>query len=232
MRNILLIGGSSGVGLEIARELQSDNKIYSFSRKRGDLPQSKNIEWVKFDVMSDTFDPASLPQTLDGMVYCPGSINLKPIRSLKAEDILDDFKLNALGAFSVFQSVVAKLKASGKASAVFFSTVAVGQGMPYHASVSMAKGAVEGMVKSLAAEMAPAIRVNAIAPSLTDTPLASRLLSNKERKEASVLRHPLKRIGKPEDIASMAVFLLSDRSSWVTGQVLAVDGGIGALKVT
>jgi NAD(P)-dependent dehydrogenase (short-subunit alcohol dehydrogenase family) len=144
---------------------------------------------------------------------------------------MGEFQLNALGGFKVMQAVLSKLKKAEGASVVFFSTVAVMQGMPYHTSVAMAKGAVEGMTRSMAAELAPAIRVNAIAPSLTDTPLAQRLLSTDERKEASAQRHPLKRVGKPGDIASMAAFLLSDNASWITGQVIGIDGGMGALKV-
>jgi 3-oxoacyl-[acyl-carrier protein] reductase len=231
VKNILIVGGSSGIGLEIVNHLKLENKVFVWSRTKGNLPESVNITWNKFDVLDEKSTFPELPEVLNGMVYCPGSINLKPLRGLKVDDVVSDFGINALGAFRIFQHVSTKLRASGNGSAVFFSTVAVGQGMPYHTSVSMAKGAVEGMVKALAAEMAPSIRVNAIAPSLTDTPMAFRLLSTEERRSAIEQRNPMKRIGNPDDIASAAVFLLSDHASWITGQIIAVDGGMGAIKM-
>lgn len=231
MKNILIIGASSGIGRELAEKLKEKNSIFAMSRSRGELSESENIKWEKFDVLNDELDTDFLPDHLDGLVYCPGSINLKPFRGLKAADVISEFELNALGAFKVIQAVLPKLKKSDGASVVLFSTVAVGQGMPYHTSISMAKGAVEGMTRSLAAELAPSIRVNAIAPSLTDTPLATRLLSSDERRDSSAQRHPLKRVGTPADIASMAAFLLSNEASWITGQIMAVDGGMGALKI-
>jgi 3-oxoacyl-[acyl-carrier protein] reductase len=231
MKNILIIGAGSGIGLELAVKLKENNNIYAMSRTRGELPDSENIRWKEFDVLKDDFDTGFLPEQLDGLVYCPGSINLKPFRGLKVSDVVSEFELNALGAFKVIQAVLPKLKKSESASVVLFSTVAVGQGMPYHTSIAMAKGAVEGLTRSLAAELAPSVRVNAVAPSLTDTPLASRLLSSDERRDASAQRHPLKRVGKPSDIASMAAFLLTDEASWISGQIMAVDGGMGALKI-
>jgi NAD(P)-dependent dehydrogenase (short-subunit alcohol dehydrogenase family) len=231
MRNILIIGASSGIGLELAGKLKEKNNIFAMSRSRGELSESENIKWKKFDVLNDELDTDFLPDHLDGLVYCPGSINLKPFRGIKVADVMSEFELNALGAFKVIQAVLPKLKKSEGASVVLFSTVAVRQGMPYHSSIGMAKGAVEGMTRSLAAEFAPSIRVNAIAPSLTDTPLANRLLSSDERRDSSAQRHPLKRVGTPADIASMAKFLLSDEASWITGQIMAVDGGMSALKI-
>jgi 3-oxoacyl-[acyl-carrier protein] reductase len=231
MRNILIIGASSGIGLELAGKLKEKNNIFAMSRSRGELSESENIKWKKFDVLNDELDTDFLPDHLDGLVYCPGSINLKPFRGIKVADVMSEFELNALGAFKVIQAVLPKLKKSAGASVVLFSTVAVKQGMPYHSSIGMAKGAVEGMTRSLAAEFAPSIRVNAIAPSLTDTPLATRLLSSDERRDSSAQRHPLKRVGKPADLASMAKFLLSDDASWITGQIMAVDGGMSALKI-
>ncbi|MFW5725363.1 MAG: SDR family NAD(P)-dependent oxidoreductase [Bacteroidota bacterium] len=230
-KNILVIGASSGIGFELAGQLAPKHNVYAMSRNRGALDQLDNVQWSTIDVLDDTYDFSFLPDTLDALVYCPGSIVLKPLRGLKTEEVLQDFKLNALGGMRVVQQLLSKLKKSEGASVVFFSTVAVGQGMPYHASVAMAKGAVEGLTRSLAAELAPNIRVNAIAPSLTDTPLASRLLNSDERKESSAQRHPLKRIGTPSDLASMAGFLISDEASWITGQIIGVDGGMGALKI-
>ncbi len=230
MKNILIIGGSTGIGLALIKKLQDKHHIFTFSRHRGDIPESAHIYWKAFNV-TDDIDVSRLPENIDGLVYCPGTINLKPVRGLKPEAVKHDFEINALGALRVIQSVYKKLHASQGSSIVLFSTVAVSQGMPYHASVAMAKGAVEGLTKSLAAELAPKVRVNAIAPSLTETPLAKRLLNTDERKKAAAERHPLKAIGTPNDIASMAAFLLSDDAKWITGQIIAVDGGMGALKL-
>lgn len=231
MKNILIIGASSGIGYELVKRLHKNHHVFAMSRHEGNLSELENVQWSELDVLSDDFDFSFLPDTLDGLVYCPGNINLKPLRGLKAADVMEDFQLNALGAFKVVQQVLNKLRKASGASVIFFSTVAVGQGMAYHASVSMAKGALEGLTRSLAAELAPNIRVNAIAPSLTDTPLASRLLSTEERKETSAQKHPLKRVGKPSDIAAMAGFLLNEDASWITGQVIGVDGGMGSLKL-
>ena len=164
-------------------------------------------------------------------MYAPGSINLKPFRGLKRSDFEHEFAINALGAVDVLQWAQKTLTATPGASVVLFSTVAVTQGMPFHASVAAAKGAVEGLTRSLAAEWAPKVRVNAIAPSLTNTPLAERLLNNEAKQEAAAKRHPLQRVGTPEDIANAALFLLSEQSSWITGQILGVDGGMSALKI-
>lgn len=229
MQNIAIIGASSGIGLKLANILSNEHKIYAFSRERGNLPDSDNIIWQELDIAGE-LDFKGIPEKIDGLVYCPGSINLKPIRGLKPDQVRQDFELNALSAFRVVQALYKPLKASESASVVMFSTVAVTQGMPYHASVAMAKGAVEGLVRSLAAELAPTIRVNAIAPSLTDTPLAERLLGTDERREAAAGKHPLKRVGQPEDIARMAKFLLGEESSWITGQILHVDGGMSSIR--
>ncbi len=229
MKNIAIIGASSGIGLALTHMLEKDHVIYAFSRNRGELPESEHIIWQELDVTGG-LNFGELPEKLDGLVFCPGSITLKPVRGLKAEQIHQDFELNALAAFKTVQALYKPLLASGSASVVMFSTVAVSQGMPYHASVAMAKGAVEGLVRSLAAELAPKVRVNAIAPSLTDTQLAERLLGTEERREASAERHPMKRVGKPDDIAGMAKYLLSDDASWITGQILHVDGGMSTLN--
>ena len=230
MKNIVIIGGSSGIGLNLVKRLYDKNNIFSYSRHRGELPDSDNIHWEAFDVLN-TMDASNLPDRIDGLVYCPGTINLKPVRGLKPDEVLNEFNINALGALKVIQSSYKKLQASEAASIVLFSTVAVAQGMLYHTSIAMAKGAVEGMTRSLAAELAPKIRVNAVAPSLTETELAERLLSTEERKAAAAERHALKKIGQAKDIAALADFLLSDDAGWITGQVIGVDGGMGTLKV-
>jgi NAD(P)-dependent dehydrogenase (short-subunit alcohol dehydrogenase family) len=164
-------------------------------------------------------------------VYCPGSINLKPFRSLKPDDFKKDLEVNVMGAVRVLQQYQSGLQKSAGSGVVLFSTVAVQTGMPYHASVAVAKGAVEGLVRSLAAEWAPVVRVNCIAPSLTDTPLAARLLDSDVKRQSSADRHPLKRVGDSEHIAALACFLLSDEAGFITGQVIKADGGISSIKL-
>ena len=187
----------------------------------------RHLTW---DATAGDFPVDQLPETLEGLVYCPGSIRLQPFSRLRDEDFRADFELNLLGAVRVLRAALPCLKAAGRASVVLFSTVAVGTGMPMHASIAAAKGAVEGLTRSLAAELAPGIRVNAIAPSLTDTPLAAGLLRSERQRAAAAERHPLGRIGQPSDLAAAALFLLSEEAGWVTGQVLHVDGGMGGLR--
>lgn len=226
-RNFLVVGGSSGIGLAIVEKLkQTDHKVLSASRRMGD----NNDDHFVFDALKEELPISSLPDTLHGLVYCPGSINLKPFHRLSDQDFLDDFNINFLGAARCIRAALPLLKNSESASVVLFSTVAVSQGMSFHASIAAAKGAVEGLAKSLAAELAPKIRVNVIAPSLTNTLLASKLISSEEKLKASADRHPLKRIGTPGDIASLASFLLSEESSWITGQVFHVDGGLTSVR--
>ncbi len=230
MKNILLIGGSYGIGNAIATTLQANHKVFVASRTNETL-QGINVTHIPFDASVDVLDTTKLPEVIDGLVYCPGSINLRPFRGLKLETFESDMQINFFSMVKVLQTVLPQLSASAQASVVLFSTVAVKMGMPFHTSVSASKGAIEGFAKALAAEYAPKIRVNVIAPSLTDTPLADKFLNNDEKKEKSSLRHPLKRFGKPEDLASMAKFLLSDESSWMSGQILHVDGGMSSLLV-
>ena len=167
---------------------------------------------------------------MTGIIYCPGSINLRPFERIKPADFINDFNLQVVGAIKTIQAVIPKLKNSENATIILFSTVAVQTGLPFHSQVSASKGAIEGLTKALAAEYAPKIRVNCIAPSLTDTPLAASLLNSDQKREANALRHPLKRIGTTQDIANMAEFLLSNKASWITGQIMHVDGGISSLK--
>ena len=231
-KNFLIVGGSYGIGQAIVTNLaKQGHHVYVIARTRGELPDLHNITHIKNDAMSEDLDLSALPEVVDGFVYSIGSINLKPFRTLKTEDFLKDFNINVLGAVKILKSIQKQLKKSEQASVVLFSTVAVQQGMPFHASVAAAKGAVEGLTRSLAAEWAPKIRVNCIAPSLTDTPLAARLLATPEKKEAAGNRHPLKRVGTAEELGNIAAFLLSDKSTWITGQVIGVDGGLSALKV-
>lgn len=233
MKNYLIVGGSSGIGLALVKKLSAEgHQVLVVSRSNESLAGLPNITHLQKDIITTEIAEDELPGTLDGIAYCPGSINLKPFRSLKPEAFLEDFHINVLGAVKVLQASQKALKNAENPAVVLFSTVAVGQGMPFHASVAAAKGAVEGLTRSLAAEWAPSIRVNCIAPSLTDTPMAARLLSSIEKKEAAGGRHPLRRVGSPEEIASLASFLLSENSSWITGQVIGIDGGMSALKVS
>ncbi|MDT8415585.1 MAG: SDR family oxidoreductase [Flavobacteriaceae bacterium] len=230
MKNILLIGGSYGIGLETARILSKNNKVFVASRSVGDLDTTL-ITHIPFDASADTLSETQLPEVLDGFVFCPGSINLKPFRALKPEQFASDFKTNFLDMVAALQAVLPMLKKSNQASVVLFSTVAVAQGMPFHTSVSASKGAIEGFAKAFAAEHAPQIRMNVIAPSLTQTPLAEKLLSSEDKVEKAAMRHPLKRIGQATDIAQATAFLLSEEASWITGQVIGVDGGLSNLKI-
>lgn len=230
MKNILLIGGSYGIGLAIAQELQYENKVYIASRTN-ETVSDMNITHIPFDATTDTLNTEKLPEVIHGLVYCPGSINLRPFRGLKTEAFEQDLQINFISLVKVLQSVLPHLTAASQSSVVLFSSVAASMGMPFHTSVSASKGAIEGFAKALAAEYAPKIRVNVIAPSLTDTPLAEKFLSNEEKREKSAQRHPLKRVGTPEDMAQMASFLLSDKSSWISGQIFAVDGGMSTLLV-
>ncbi|GEC78801.1 SDR family NAD(P)-dependent oxidoreductase [Flavobacterium aquatile] len=230
MKNILLIGGSYGIGLAIAKELQYENKVYVASRTNEEIAEM-NVIHITFDATTDTLDTSLLPEVIDGLVYCPGSINLRPFRGLKPEAFEQDLQINFISLVKVIQSVLPNLNASNQSSIVLFSSVAASMGMPFHTSVAAAKGAIEGFAKALAAEYAPKIRVNVIAPSLTDTPLAEKFLSNEDKKEKSAQRHPLKRVGTSDDMAQMASFLLSEKSSWISGQIFHVDGGMSTLLV-
>jgi NAD(P)-dependent dehydrogenase (short-subunit alcohol dehydrogenase family) len=232
LSNYLVVGGSSGIGSEVVKKLTSDdNKVYVISRDPDKIADSENIQKYSYDVSKTDKTYPAIEKPLKGLVYCPGTINLKPLRSLKTKDFADDFNVNALSAVRTIQNYLPKLKEESNSSIVLFSTVAVQVGMPYHTSIAMAKGAVEGMTRSLAAELAPDIRVNAIAPSITDTPLASRLLSNEDKRNASAKRHPLNKVGNPEEIADAVAYLLSEKSSWVTGQIMHIDGGISSVKL-
>lgn len=230
-KNILLIGGSHGIGFELAKQLQDTHKLYIASRTADDLGEI-NATHIEYDVISGELDIDKLPEKLDGFVYCPGSINLKPFKMLSQEVFEEEMQLNFFGLVKSLKAVVDLLKKSEQASLVFFSTVAVKVGTPFHTSVAASKGAIEGFAKALAAEYAPTFRVNVIAPSLTDTPLAGKLLNNDRKREKMDERHPLKRVGTVNDIASIAKFLLSEDSSWITGQILGVDGGLSTLNLS
>jgi NAD(P)-dependent dehydrogenase (short-subunit alcohol dehydrogenase family) len=227
----LIIGASSGIGKELALQLAKDgHEVFGTYNKTEIENTELPVQYHYLDVLEENPSLDFLPPVIDGIAYCPGTISLKPFARIKPSDFVDDFQLNVAGAVKMIQAVLPKLKQSTSASVVLFSTVAVQLGLNFHSMVSASKGAIEGLTRALAAELSPTIRVNCIAPSLTDTALAASLLNTAEKREANAQRHPLKRIGSAEDIASMASFLLSQKAGWITGQVLHVDGGMSAVK--
>ena len=230
MRNYIIIGGSSGIGQQLVRllEKQGANVIATYNNNL--IEDRPNVKYLQFEVKTDVFNIDDFPEEIHGLAYCPGSINLKPFHRFKEEEFLEDFKLQVLGATKVIKFLLPKMKKSGNASILLFSTIAVQSGFSFHSQVSMSKGAIEGLTRSLAAELAPKIRVNAIAPSLTDTPLALNLLNTPEKVQFQSEKNPLKKIGAAKDIAEAAVFLLTQKSSWVTGQIIHVDGGHSIIK--
>ena len=226
MKTIIVIGGSKGIGEAILEELLIENKVINISRSQPKIDHA-NLIHHGIDVLTD-----DLPniEEASGLVYCPGSINLKPLTSLKLEDFEYDFQINVLGAVRVVKKYYKLLRKSGDGSIVLFSTVAVGQGMSFHSSIAAAKGAVEALSRSLAAEFAPKVRVNCIAPTLTQTTLAQNLLRNETMIENAKSRHPLNKILEPEDVSRMAVFLLSEYARSITGQVIGIDAGMSTLR--
>lgn len=227
MKTVLIVGGSSGIGKALVNILLNTTKVFSISRTSSGIVHSNFTEFccdVVHDVLPDI-------EKVDTIVYCPGSINLKPFARLKEEDFTNDFSINVLGAVMVIQKYLPILKHATYPNILMFSSVAVKMGMPFHASIAASKGAVEGLVKSLAAELAPLVRVNAIAPTLTDTKLASKLLRNDRLKEMSADRHPLKRYLQPKEVAEMASFIISDSALSFTGQIFEMDCGIINLKL-
>ena len=237
MSSIIIIGATGGIGSALSRRLASaGHPIHAIGRDASKLA-ALSAEIGGTSAVADVTDRAQLDAaikaagaTASGLAYCVGSINLKPVTRITDEDVERDFRLNALGAFHAVQFTLPALKASGNASVVLFSTVAVAQGFASHASIGMAKGAVEGLMLSLAAELAPKIRVNCVAPSLTRTPLAAALTGNEQMATAIAALHPLQRLGEADDVAAAAAFLLSPDAQWITGQVIGVDGGRSSLR--
>lgn len=228
MKNYLVIGASTGIGASLV-EILSNEGNHVIGTYNAHSIEIEGVHFHHLDVMNPPSSYDFIPEQLDGLVYCPGAIKLLPFKRIKTSELLNDVHLQVAGAVEIIQAALPALQKSG-GSIVLFSTVAVQQGYNFHAQVAVSKGAIEGLTRSLAAEFAPTIRVNAIAPSLTNTPLAEKLLNSPEKIEANAQRHPLKRIGMPEDLAHMAAFLLSEKSSWITGQIIHVDGGMSHLK--
>lgn len=228
MKNYVIIGGSSGIGEALTKQLATDHQLY-VSYREHKKENNSNIQYHYYDVTA-TEELQNLPEVIDGLAYCPGTINLRPFARIQAQDFISDYEVNLVGAVKVIQQLLPKLKKADQASIVLFSTVAVQTGMNFHSLVASSKGAVEGLTRALSAELAPKVRVNCIAPSLTDTPLAGALLSTDEKKEASANRHPLKKVGTADELARLAKFLLTDESSWITGQILHADGGMSSIR--
>ena len=224
-----MIGGSYGIGLPLVKILNKEFNVHVACRTNDQL-QSENVNFIKFDALNDEFDHSLIPDEIHGFVYLPGSINLRPFKGLSVEAFKQDLEINLISLIKVLKTVMPKLVAADNSSIVLMSTVAVQRGMPFHSSVSASKGAIEGLTKSLAAEYAPKIRVNAVAPSIVDTPLANRFLNNDLKIEKSAQKHPMKRVGNSADIAETINFLLSEKSSWMTGQIIGVDGGTSTLS--
>ena len=227
MKNILVIGGSKGIGKAIITNLVEENHVYNVSRTSPDFSHN-NLTHFSLDILTD-----ELPEIdkIDTLIYCPGSINLKPISRLKLEEFRYDFEINVVGAVKTIQKYLPKLKEGNSPNILLFSTVASKLGMPFHASVAAAKSAVEGLTKSLGAELAPTIRVNAIAPTVTDTDLASKLLRNDRMIENITERHPLKKYLQPKEVADLATFLTSDKAKSISGQIFELDCGIVSFKI-
>ena len=228
-KNILIIGASSDIGLEISKLANADgHNIYATSRDDANANNFDNF--IQLDPNKSLDELDDLPEDIDGLVYCPGTINLRSLQRLTLEDIKNEMEVNFYGAFNIIKKVLPNLKKNDGASVVLFSTVAVKTGMPMHSSIAAAKGALEGLAKSLAAELAPRVAINCIAPSIVDTKLAANILSTDERKQASADRHPLKTIGSINSIANSAYFLLQAKENWISGQIFRPDGGLSALK--
>jgi NAD(P)-dependent dehydrogenase (short-subunit alcohol dehydrogenase family) len=231
MANYVIIGASSGIGKALAERMaENGHQIYATYHNHEINPQHPSIRYFKLNVLDEVPLLDFLPENISGLIYCPGSINLKPFERIKPTEFIDDFNLQVVGAIKIIQALAPKLKQSENASILLFSTVAVQTGLAFHTQVSASKGAIEGLSKALAAEYAPKVRVNCIAPSLTNTPLAAHLLNTDQKKEANALKHPMKRVGTTDDIVNMAEFLLSEKAGWITGQIIHVDGGISTLK--
>ncbi|CAM3551454.1 SDR family NAD(P)-dependent oxidoreductase [Flavobacterium chungbukense] len=227
MEKIVVIGGSKGIGSAIVQQQLKNKQVYNISRNAPEISHSNLIHYSA-DVLLDTLPEI---ESIDSLIYCPGSINLKPILSLSADDFRNDFEINVIGAVKAIQHYLPALKKGTNPSIVLFSTVAVKLGMPYHASIAAAKGGVEGLVKSLGAELAPAIRINAIAPTITETALSASILRNDRMKENMIERHPLKNYLKPSEVAQMADYLISKAAGSISGQIFQMDYGLVSFKI-
>lgn len=220
------------MGKAITRQLAAEGHQVIATYHQTESASEGNVTYIPLDVTSDFAADSILDNLdcLDGLVYCPGSINLAPFNRIKPEDFMADYNLQVIGAIKIIQAALPALKKSSNPSVVMFSTVAMQSGFNFHSQVSASKGAIEGLTRALAAEYAPTIRFNTIAPALTDTKLASKFLDNDAKRDAMGAKYPLKRLGTAEDMANAALFLLSEKSAWMTGEILHIDGGMTAIK--
>ncbi|MCL6296106.1 SDR family NAD(P)-dependent oxidoreductase [Jejuia spongiicola] len=227
MKTIIIVGGSKGIGKAIINSLIKYCNVINISRSIPEISHN-NLTHHKCDI---TINELPNIDAADALIYCPGSINLKPFSKLSINDFKSDFEINLLGAVKAIQKYLPILKNGSKPAIVLFSSVATKLGMPYHASIAVAKSGVEGLVKSLGAELAPILRINAIAPTVTNTPLASKLLRNDRMVENITERHPLKKFLSPEEVADMVEFLISNKAASISGQVFEMDCGIVNFKI-
>ena len=227
--SIFIVVGTGGIGSAVAEQLSSTGNIVHVLSRQESFGSNQKIQIHTIaDITQESTALPIIEGAVSGLIYCPGTINLRPFKALKQADFLHDLQVNYLGAIKCIQKYLPNLLLEEGSSITLFSTVAVQKGMPFHASIAGAKGALEGLTRSLAAEFAPKIRVNAIAPSLTQTPLADKLLNAETKLKAAEDRHPLKRIGSTQDMVKAVQFLID--SPWVSGQILAVDGGMSSLS--
>lgn len=227
MQNIVIIGGSKGIGSAILLQQLQNNIVYNISRTAPDITHPNLIHYP-ISILED-----DLPEieTVDVLIYCPGSITLKPILSLNLDDFRNDFEINVIGAVKAIQKYLPALKKGKNPSIILFSTVAAKLGMPFHASIATAKAGIEGLVKSLGAELASVVRVNAIAPTITETSLSANILRNDRMKENMMERHPMKNYLKPNEVAEMANYLISENAKSISGQIFEMDYGIVSFKL-
>lgn len=230
MATYVIIGASSGIGLALAQQLVSEGHKVIGTYNNTPPPTASQIEFHSLDIRSETVDFSFLPTIIDGLAYCPGLVNLKPFSRITPAQFVEDYQLQVIGAVKCIQAALPGLKAATQSAIVLFSTVAVQTGFNFHSLVSASKGAIEGLTRALSAELAPRIRVNAIAPSITDTPLVKALMNSPEKRESHAQRHPLKRFATAQDVARVAQFLLTEQSSLMTGQILQADGGISVVR--
>jgi NAD(P)-dependent dehydrogenase (short-subunit alcohol dehydrogenase family) len=230
MRNYIIIGGSSGIGKEIVNLLENEGANVIATYNKNQIEDRLKVKYISLDVKADQLDLDNIPEEIHGLAYCPGSINLKPFHRFTEKDFMEDFQFQVLGATKIIRQILPRLKKSENASILLFSTIAVQTGFGFHSQVAMSKGAIEGLTRSLAAELSPFIRVNALAPSLTNTNLASRFINTPEKLNLISEKNPLNKIGTALDIAQAAVYLLTPKSSWVTGQIIHIDGGDSTIK--
>jgi len=229
MKNIVIIGGSSGIGLELVKLFESNNWNVISTYFSNPIKDREFVRYVKFDAVESTLEVNDFPESIDGLIYCPGVINLKQFHRVSPDVFLNDYKIQVLGAIKSIQILMPHLKKSDQASIVLFSSIAASMGFKFHSIISSSKGAIEGLSKSLAAELAPKIRVNVIAPSITDTPLAENFLNSENKRDFHKKLNPLNKFASASDISNMAYYLLSEKSSFITGQIFHIDGGMSTI---